>query len=89
VGDCSGDWGNLGKQKDVRSRQIRKFSMMINKEHIDYDELAEISIQEKLKKLKRYAMDLNMIGYDVKIYSENDVDESDFELIIRKRPTAS
>jgi len=41
-----------------------------------------------LKKLKRYAMDLNMIGYDVTISSENGVDENDYELIIHKRPTA-
>jgi hypothetical protein len=62
--------------------------MMINAEHRDYKELEEMAIQEKLKVLKRYAMDLNMIGYDVTISSENAVYESDFELIIRKRPTA-
>jgi len=38
--------------------------------------------------LVKYAMDLNMIGYDVTISSENGVYESDFELIIRKRPPA-
>jgi len=72
----------------VRSRLARKFAMRINKEHRDYSELVEMTFLEKLKKLKRYAMDLNMIGYDVTISLENGVDESDFELIIRKRPTA-
>ena len=57
-------------------------------EHRDYKELEELAIQEKLKQLKKYAMDLNMIGYDVTISSENGVYESDFELIIRKRPPA-
>jgi len=61
---------------------------MINKELRDFKELEEMAFQEKLKKLKRYAMDLNMIGYDVTISVENGVDESDFELMIRKRPTA-
>lgn len=61
---------------------------MINAEHRDYKELEEMALQEKLKVLKRYAMDLNMIGYDVTISSENAVYESDFELIIRKRPPA-
>jgi phage FluMu gp28-like protein len=63
--------------------------MMINAEHRDFKELEAMAIQEKLKQLKRYAMDLNMIGYDVTISSENGVYESDFELIIRKRPTAN
>jgi phage FluMu gp28-like protein len=62
--------------------------MMINKELRDFKELEELAFQEKLKKLKRYAMDLNMIGYDVTISMKNGVDESDFELMIRKRPTA-
>jgi hypothetical protein len=63
--------------------------MVINTEHRDYKALEDLAIQEKLKQLKRYAMDLNMIGYDVTISSENGVYESDFELIIRKRPTAT
>ena len=58
---------------------------MINEEHRAFKELKEVAIQEKIKKLKIYAMDLNMIGYEVTISSENGVDESDFELIIRKR----
>jgi phage FluMu gp28-like protein len=62
--------------------------MMINKELKDFKELEELAFQEKLKKFKRYAMDLNMIGYDVTISMKNGVDESDFELMIRKRPTA-
>jgi phage FluMu gp28-like protein len=62
--------------------------MMINKEYRDFKELEEMAFQEKLKKLKRYAMDLNLMGYDVTISSENGVDQSDFELIIRKKPTA-
>ena len=61
---------------------------MINKEHRDFKKLEELAFQEKLKQVKRYAMDLNMIGYDVTISLENGVDESDFELIIRKRPIA-
>jgi phage FluMu gp28-like protein len=61
--------------------------MMINKEYRDFKELEGIAFQEKLKKLKRYSMDLNMIGYNVTISSENGVDQSDLELIIRKRPT--
>jgi phage FluMu gp28-like protein len=60
--------------------------MMINKELRDFKELVEMAFQEKLKKLKRYAKDLNMIGYDVTITIENGGDESDFELMIRKRP---
>ena len=62
--------------------------MMINEEHRAFKELEEVAIQEKLKMLKIYAMDLNMIGYEVTISSENGADESDFELIIRKRPIA-
>jgi histone acetyltransferase (RNA polymerase elongator complex component) len=62
--------------------------MMINAEYRDFKELEEVAIQEKLKQVKRYAMDLNRIGYDVTISLENGVDESDFELIIRKRPIA-
>lgn len=58
---------------------------MINKEQRDFKKLDIMAFQEKLKKLKRYAMDLNMIGYDVTISIENGVDESDFELIIRKK----
>ena len=61
---------------------------MMNNEHRAFKELEEMVIQEKLKKLKIYAMDLNMIGYEVTISSENGVDDSDFELIIRKRPGA-
>jgi regulator of RNase E activity RraB len=61
---------------------------MMNNEHRAFKELEEMVIQEKLKKLKIYAMDLNMIGYEVTISSENGVDDSDFELIIRKRPNA-
>jgi phage FluMu gp28-like protein len=61
---------------------------MINKEPRDFKKLDIMAFQEKLKKLKRYAMDLNMIGYDVNISIENGVDESDFELIIRKKSTA-
>ena len=72
----------------VKSRLAKKFVKMIKKEHRDYNELAEMVLLEKLKKLKRYAMDLNTIGYNVIISLENGVDESDFELIIRKRPTA-
>jgi len=59
---------------------------MMNNEQRAFKELEEMVIQEKLKKLKIYAMDLNMIGYEVTISSENGVDDSDFELIIRKRP---
>jgi phage FluMu gp28-like protein len=62
--------------------------MMINAEYRDFKELDEVAIQEKLKQVKRYAMDLNRMGYDVTISLENGVDESDFELIIRKRPIA-
>ena len=58
---------------------------MMNNEQRAFKELEEMVIQEKLKKLKIYAMDLNMIGYEVTISSENGVDDSDFELIIRKR----
>jgi len=72
----------------VKSRLAKKFVKMIKKEHRDYNELTEMALLEKLKKLKRYAMDLNTIGYNVIISLENGVDESDFELIIRKRPTA-
>jgi phage FluMu gp28-like protein len=72
----------------VRSQRARRGAMMINAEHRDFKDLEEMVIQEKLKKLKRYAMDLNMIGYDVTIYSENGIAENDFELIIRKRPTS-
>ncbi|MCW3987562.1 hypothetical protein DRO61_08835 [Candidatus Bathyarchaeota archaeon] len=61
---------------------------MMNNEQRAFKELEEMVIQEKLKKLKIYAMDLNMIGYEVTISSENGVDDSDFELIIRKRPGA-
>ncbi len=61
---------------------------MMNNEHRAFKELEEMVIQEKLKKLKIYAMDLNMIGYEVTISSENGVDDSDFELIIRKRQNA-
>lgn len=61
---------------------------MMNNENRAFKELEEMVIQEKLKKLKIYAMDLNMIGYEVTISSENGVDDSDFELIIRKRPNA-
>ncbi len=61
---------------------------MMNNEQRAFKELEEMVIQEKLKKLKIYAMDLNMIGYEVTISSENGVDDSDFELIIRKRPNA-
>jgi hypothetical protein len=78
----------LARARYVRNRLARKFAMRINKEHRDYKKLEEAAFQEKLKKLKRYAMDLNMIGYDVTISLENGVDESDFELIIRKRLTA-
>jgi hypothetical protein len=38
---------------------------MINKEYRDFKELEERAIQEKLKKLNRYAKDLNLIGYYV------------------------
>jgi hypothetical protein len=51
--------------------------MMRNAEHRDFKELEELAIQEKLKQ-----------RYDVTISSEKGVYESDFELIIRKRPTA-
>jgi hypothetical protein len=78
----------LLRARYVRNRLARKLAMRINKEHRDYKKLEEVAFQEKLKKLKRYAMDLNMIGYDVTISLENGVDESDFELIIRKRLTA-
>ncbi len=61
---------------------------MMNNEQRAFKELEEMVIQEKLKKLKIYAMDLNMIGYEVTISSENGVDDSDFELIIRKRLNA-
>ena len=61
---------------------------MMNNEQRAFKELEEMVIQEKLKRLKIYAMDLNMIGYEVTISSENGVDDSDFELIIRKRPSA-
>ena len=80
--------GYFDKQKDVRIHLDRKFTIMINAENREFNELKEMAFQEKLKQIKRYAMDLNMIGYDVKISSVNGVDESDFELIIRKRPTA-
>ena len=69
-------------------RLASKFAFLINKEHRDFKKLEELAFQEKLKQVKRYAMDLNMIGYDVTISLENGVDESDFELIIRKRPIA-
>jgi len=88
LGGGPGVLGYFDKQKDVRSQLARKCAMMINKELRDFKELEEMAFQEKLKKLKRYAMDLNMIGYDVTISVENGVDESDFELMIRKRPTA-
>jgi hypothetical protein len=80
--------GYFDKQKRVRSQLARKCAMMINAEYRDFKELEEVAFQEKLKQVKRYAMDLNMIGYDVTISLENGVDESDFELIIRKRPIA-
>ena len=78
----------LAHARYVKSRIAKKFVKMIKKEHRDYNELVEMALLEKLKKLKRYAMDLNSIGYNVTISLENGVDESDFELIIRKRPTA-
>ena len=36
----------------VKSRLAKKFVQMIKKEHRDYNELAEMALLEKLKKLK-------------------------------------
>ncbi len=73
--------------RHMRNRLTRKFVKTINKEKRDYNELVEMALLNKLKKLKRYARDLNTIGYDVTISLDNGIDESDFELIIRKRST--
>ena len=77
----------LAHVRHMRNRLARKFVKTINKEQKDYNELVEMALLDKLKKLKRVAMDLNTIGYGVTISLENGVDESDFELIIRKRST--
>ena len=61
---------------------------MINVEYRDFKKLEEVAIQEKLKKLEKYAVDLCMVGYDVTINLENSVNENDFEMIIRKRSIA-
>jgi hypothetical protein len=46
------------------------------------------ALHKKLTTLERYAKELCTLGYDVTITSESGADARDFELIIRKRPTA-
>jgi hypothetical protein len=62
--------------------------MMLHIDHRAFTALDESALRAKMTTLERYAKELCTIGYDVTITSENGVDENDFELIIRKRPTA-
>jgi len=61
---------------------------MTNEDHQAFKALDETAIRRKLATLERCAVDLCTLGYDVTINFENSRDENDFELIIRKRPTA-
>jgi hypothetical protein len=72
----------------VSSQRDRRGAVMTHEERRALKELRETALREKVTTLERCAMELCTVGYDVTINFENSVDERDFELIIRKRPTA-